>query len=110
MHGPTLLVAPWALVPHPDHEACGRAVARLAQRFESPVVSYFFWSWQYKTVESLLGLRLRRLELEARNQASRDEALLRYRSQQTAANGWVVLSSVALRPARRPFETFIVSE
>ena len=28
----TLLVAPWPLDPHPDHEACGRAAAKAARR------------------------------------------------------------------------------
>jgi len=109
MDGPTVLAAPWVLDPHPDHEACGRAAARAAKTCGSPLVSYFFWTWHYKPIDSVLGLQLCRFMLEPHSRAARDAALSEYRSQVTAVNGRVVLDSNALRPARRCFETFIVS-
>lgn len=107
--GPTLLAAPWALDAHPDHEACGRAAARVAKALGSLLVSYFFWAWHYKTIDSVLSLPLRRLEIEARIQAARHRALSCHRSQLTPANGNTVLSSATLRPAQRCFETFAIS-
>ena len=60
----TLLIAPWLLDPHPDHEACGRAAQRLSACEEVMLVSYVFWAWHRTKVDTLTALPLRRFELD----------------------------------------------
>ncbi len=104
----TLLVAPWSGDPHPDHEACGRAAEQVAKDACVSLVSYLFWAWHRKGVESLTALPLRRFELDEGNRAARDVALSRHRSQFAWPTGSPALPEALLEPARRPFETFII--
>ena len=106
----TLLVAPWSLDPHPDHEACGRAAERLAKARDVSLVSYVFWAWHRTRVESLAVLPLHRLELDDRLQAARAAALSHHRSQLEWETGSPILPDSLLDPARRPFETFIIHD
>jgi LmbE family N-acetylglucosaminyl deacetylase len=41
----TLVIAPWPGDFHPDHEAVGRAAARVSRLRNSPVAYYLFWTW-----------------------------------------------------------------
>ena len=104
----TLLAAPWPLDPHPDHEACGRAAARAADRAGAELIFYFFWTWHRLRPESLFGLPLRRLMLSADACARRASALACHESQLHRDDGPPILPEPFLAPARRPFETFIV--
>jgi LmbE family N-acetylglucosaminyl deacetylase len=104
----TLLVAPWAHDPHPDHEACGRAAATAARRTGATLISYFFWTWHRFNPVSLDGLSLRRLALSADARSRRAEALICHKSQLHRDGGPPILPEIFLAPARRPFETFAI--
>jgi LmbE family N-acetylglucosaminyl deacetylase len=104
----TLLVAPWPLDPHPDHEACGRAAALAASRTGATLVSYFFWTWHRFGPECLNGLPLRRLVLSADASSRRARALTCHHSQLHRDEGPPILPEMFLAPARRSFETFVV--
>jgi LmbE family N-acetylglucosaminyl deacetylase len=106
----TLLVAPWAADPHPDHEACGRAAATAARRKGCRLVSYFFWTWHRVGPENLAGLPLVRLVLSAGALRRRARALACHRSQLHRIDGAPILPGELLAPARRPFETFIYGD
>lgn len=104
----TLLVAPWPLDPHPDHEACGRAAATAASRTGATLISYFFWTWHHFPPESLSGVTLRRLPLSAEARFRRATALTCHQSQLHRDEGPPILPDILLAPARRPFETFVI--
>jgi len=106
----TLLVAPWAGDPHPDHEACGRAAMRAARATGASIVFYLFWAWHLNTPDSLSSLPLRKFRVPYELQARRAAALACHRSQLARDNGEPILPECFLAPARRPFETYIVSE
>ena len=104
----TLLVAPWSLDPHPDHQACGRVAEQLAETLDINLISYVFWAWHRSRVESLAMLPLFRLELDDQIQAARAAALAHHRSQLEWKTGSPILPDYLLDPARRPFETYII--
>lgn len=104
----TMLVAPWSGDPHPDHEACGRVAERLANAIDLTLISYLFWTWHRKPIESVAALPMCRFELDDSLQAARTKALSHHRSQLEWKSGSPVLPDFLLDPARRPFETFIL--
>jgi LmbE family N-acetylglucosaminyl deacetylase len=106
----TLLIAPWSLDPHPDHEATGRAAQKVAGEVGATVISWLFWAWHRNNEKSLASLPLARLELDNRAQAARAAALSHHQSQLTHASGCPVLPELLLSPARRSFETFIIHD
>jgi LmbE family N-acetylglucosaminyl deacetylase len=103
-----LLVAPWPLDPHPDHEACGRAAATAANRTGATLISYLFWTWHRLSAERLNGLPLRCLNLSAEARSRRAKALACHQSQLHRDEGPPILPEILLAPARRPFETFVI--
>jgi LmbE family N-acetylglucosaminyl deacetylase len=104
----TLLVAPWAFDPHPDHEACGRAAERLLNALDINLISYVFWAWHRNRVESLTVLPLHRLELDDRIQAARAAALSHHHSQLEWETGSPILPDSLLDPARTTLHTIII--
>jgi LmbE family N-acetylglucosaminyl deacetylase len=103
-----LLVAPWPRDPHPDHEACGRAAAKAADRTGAALIFYFFWTWHRFSPEGLKGLSLRRLTLSAEARSGRARALACHRSQLYRDEGEPILPDIFLSPARRTFETYVI--
>jgi LmbE family N-acetylglucosaminyl deacetylase len=104
----TLLVAPWSLDPHPDHEACGRAAEVAAERCGATLVSYVFWTWHHRTAEDLHGLRLVRFAMDEQLRSARAAALAHHHSQLVHPGGSPILPDLLLSPARRSFESFIL--
>lgn len=107
---PSLLVAPWSLDPHPDHEACGRAAERLADPANITLVSYMFWAWHRTPASSVTVLSLARLELDQSIQAARAAALSHHRSQLKWKTGNPILPNSLLGPVKRSFETYITHD
>jgi LmbE family N-acetylglucosaminyl deacetylase len=105
----THLVAPWRGDFHPDHEACGRAAERVANRTGGRLSSYFFWTWHRGTTATLGALSLRSFSLSPDHLRSKSEALRCHRSQLTHKSGKPILPDKLLAPARRPFEVFCIS-
>jgi len=106
----TLLIANWPHDPHPDHEACGRAALRAADRTGASLAFCFFWTWHQNRPDSLAHLPLRRLELSDDLQQRRADALACHRTQLQQSDGEPVLPELLLKPARRNFETYLLHD
>lgn len=105
----THVLAPWHGDFHPDHEACGRAAQKLADRAGATLTSYFFWTWHFGTVAAVRALPLRNFSLDGESLNVKAAALGCYRSQLERENGEPILPDPLLAPARRPFETFVIA-
>ena len=106
----TVLIAPWELDPHPDHEACGRAAARAAQAVGCGLISYVFWTWHRQKPDALMAFHPRRFNLDPDLLAAKASALAEYRSQLAWKTAEPILPELLLTPALRNFETFIVRD
>ena len=103
----THLVAPWQHDFHPDHEAAGRAAARVAQLRNVPVTYYLFWTWHRGNPSMLDGLPLTKLSLTESELRTKLHALRAHTSQFEHPNGQPILSPELLLPAQRSFEVYI---
>ncbi len=101
------LVAPWPGDFHPDHEATGRAAARVAKMLDLPLTFYLFWTWHRGTVAELEGEDLVLLSLSKEELATKLHALDAHVSQFEHHDGQPILSRELLAPAHRNFEVFI---
>jgi LmbE family N-acetylglucosaminyl deacetylase len=101
------LIAPWQRDFHPDHEAAGRAAARVAQRENLPITYYLFWTWHRGKPSMLDGLRVTKLPLSNAELKSKLHALQAHVSQLEHGDGQPILSSELLVPAQRAFEVYI---
>jgi LmbE family N-acetylglucosaminyl deacetylase len=104
----SLIVAPWQLDYHPDHEACGRAAQQAAKVIGCAApVSYFFWTWHRGNSPLVLEGPIRRFDLDDHLQAAKRAALACHRSQLQREDGPPILPELLLKPATRSFETFL---
>jgi LmbE family N-acetylglucosaminyl deacetylase len=101
------LVAPWQRDFHPDHEAAGRAAARVAQLKNVPVTFYLFWTWHRGSPGMLDGLAVTKLPLTETELKTKLHALQAHVSQFEHADGQPILSPDLLVPAQRSFEVYI---
>jgi LmbE family N-acetylglucosaminyl deacetylase len=103
----THLVAPWQHDFHPDHEAAGRAAARVTEIEKVVLSQYLFWTWHRGTPEILQGLSAVTVTLTDEEQKVKAYALKAHTSQFEHADGQPILSSELLLPAQRPYEVYI---
>ncbi len=103
----THLVAPWHRDFHPDHEAAGRAAARVAQQKNLALTCYLFWTWHRGEPCMLDGLPITKLNLSEEERQSKLHALQAHASQFEHADGQPILSPQLLAPAQRAFEVYI---
>jgi LmbE family N-acetylglucosaminyl deacetylase len=101
------LVAPWQRDFHPDHEAAGRAAARVAQSKNLPITYYLFWTWHRGNPSMLDGLPVSKLPLNEAELKSKLHALQAHVSQFEHGDGQPILSPELLVPAQRAFEVYI---
>jgi LmbE family N-acetylglucosaminyl deacetylase len=101
------LVAPWQSDFHPDHEATGRAAARVALLKDITVSYYLFWTWHRGTLEILEGVLAEKLSLSESELKSKLYALEAHISQFEHEDGQPILSPELLMPARRAYEVYI---
>jgi LmbE family N-acetylglucosaminyl deacetylase len=101
------LVAPWQRDFHPDHEAAGRAAARVAQSKNLPITYYLFWTWHRGNPTMLAGLPVSKLRLNEAELKSKLHALQAHVSQFEHGDGQPILSPELLVPAQRAFEVYI---
>jgi LmbE family N-acetylglucosaminyl deacetylase len=102
-----LVVAPWPLDHHPDHEAAGRAARGAAGAAGTPAVGWLFWAWHHPPPVAdppALG----RLVLGDEERARRGAAVAAHPSQLTGAAGPRVVDHAALAPTRWPHELHVV--
>jgi LmbE family N-acetylglucosaminyl deacetylase len=101
------LVAPWPRDFHPDHEAAGRAAARVAQSKNLPITYYLFWTWHRGKPSMLDGLAVTKLPLSDAELTSKLYALQAHVSQLEHGDGQPILSPELLMPVQRAFEVYI---
>ncbi len=108
-----LVLAPWRLDGHPDHEACGRAGARAADARGATLVEYPVWAWHWATPEADVfpWPRARRLDLEPTSVARKRAAIRCFVSQTRpdAGRGPILPRHVFAR-FERSFEIVFVAE
>ena len=101
------LIAPWSGDFHPDHEACARAAATVAQAKGLSHTSYFFWTW-HRGEDSLLdSLPVRRFMPSGAALQAKAQALHCHRSQLEHERFEPILPARLLGPAYWPFEVFL---
>jgi LmbE family N-acetylglucosaminyl deacetylase len=103
----TNVIAPWYRDFHPDHEAAGRAAARVSQLVGSRVSYYLFWTWHRGTPDILNNVPAMRLALSEVELRTKLYALQAHSSQFEHADGQPILSPELLAPTHRAFEVYI---
>lgn len=103
-----LLVAPWTLDHHSDHEACGRAALQVATNRSVDLAGSIFWGWHHPPAGGIPTDRLRGLPLSAELQRRRAAALRHHHSQLSTRFGPPVLNYSNLVPHRWTAEYYIV--
>ena len=101
------LLAPWQADFHPDHEAAGRAAARVAAEKGLELTSYLFWTWHRGSPETLKDVSPVSLQLSRWERDTKLRALAEHASQFQHPDGQPILSDELLAPARRSFEVYI---
>ena len=107
--GAGLLVAPWFLDHHADHEACGRAAGVAAGRLGVPVVHSLFWAWHYATIDDLLAADLLALPLDHDARERRRRALACHETQLTDLVAPRLLGGAELEPITWPTEYLVAA-
>lgn len=107
----TVLVAPWSLDGHTDHDAAGRVAKRCADATGALLLQYPLWLWHWGEPADLPWERVLALEGTPATLARKAEALARHRSQVEPLGPLpgdeATLGPGVLRRAHRLIETFI---
>jgi LmbE family N-acetylglucosaminyl deacetylase len=104
----TLLIAPWALDVHPDHEAVGRVAVSVAEATAATLMSSMFWAWHLGTPSAVPTGSLRSLALTDDEQAAKRHAIECHDSQVAPWRGEPpILDDGLLIPTRWPTEYFV---
>jgi LmbE family N-acetylglucosaminyl deacetylase len=113
-HGATHIVAPWDGDRHPDHAACARAAAQVAQQLQLTCWQYPIWAWHWgrPAAEDLPWESVRRLPLTAGELAAKQRAIGCHVSQHSPLSDRPgdepIITAEMLAHFERPFETFVV--
>ena len=107
-----VIVSPWRLDGHPDHDACGRAAARVSAAtgrplWEAPV---WMWHWARPNDARVPWMRLQALAVSDAARASKQAALKAHVSQLTprsATHGAVLNDEIVARTERRAEYFFV---
>ena len=109
----TLIVSPWSGDRHPDHEACARAAAEVAERRGLAHWQYPIWWWHWGDPAQDTAAGLGRLELEPAAHAAKTRALACHASQHAPLSARpgdeAILPPGVLAHFTRPFECFVTS-
>jgi LmbE family N-acetylglucosaminyl deacetylase len=105
-----LLVAPWSLDGHPDHDAVGRRCAELADGLGAVAVwQYPVWAWHWATPLELAGRRVACLPLELGIRRTKRRALDAFESQISPSAGPPTLPNAVRAHFRRPYEAYVLA-
>lgn len=107
-----VIVSPWRLDGHPDHDACGRAAARASvvsgrPLWEAPV---WMWHWARPNDARVPWMRLQALAVSDAARASKQAALAAHVSQLTprsSSHGAVLNDEIVARAERRAEYFFV---
>lgn len=108
-----LLLSPWELDGHPDHEACGDVAAQAASAHGAKLLRYPVWGWHWSgSLDRKNGLpsaRGVRYALDAPAKNAKDSAIKAFKSQvqPDLAGTAPVLTVETLSRFRRNFEVYL---
>ncbi|GMA41931.1 bifunctional PIG-L family deacetylase/class I SAM-dependent methyltransferase [Mobilicoccus caccae] len=110
----TVLVAPWSLDGHADHDALGRAATTCSERTGARLVQYPLWLWHWGELADLPWHRAVALAGDRRSLALKERALACHRSQVEPLGPLPgdepVVGPDVLSRARRLVETFLLPD
>jgi LmbE family N-acetylglucosaminyl deacetylase len=106
--GDPLVMAPWELDHHTDHEACGRAAQMGSTGRGIDVWSGLFWAWHHTDPDRMDDRQLVHLPLDGAARTVRRHALDAHRSQFTHGGGVPVLTQEFLEPVGWGREYFVM--
>ena len=108
--GKSLVVAPWRMDHHCDHEAVGRAAHLAARRCGATMAEGFFWTWHHRQPHEM-ARPVRQLHLSPLEIDRRRRALGSHRSQLDGDGGLApVLHPGVLGPMAWASEYFMLSD
>ncbi len=103
-----LLVAPWKNDHHCDHEAVGRAAARVADEIGCSLAASLFWAWQHTDPTDEAERTIRRLDLDGDILSRRAMAMACHRTQVSDLVAPSILSTIDLEPLTWRAEYYLV--
>lgn len=103
-----VIVAPWELDAHCDHDATGQAAAEAARRVGVALLAYPGWAWQWAVPADFAGVALLRHRLGDDAQRRKGTAVAAFSTQTTSWEGAApILSEQFLERFRRRDEVLI---
>jgi LmbE family N-acetylglucosaminyl deacetylase len=103
-----VIVAPFELDGHPDHEAVARACRAAAGERGLTLVRYPIWAWHRGSAELFMESRSVRFILSDRARAAKRMAIAEHRSQLWDRPGGAILPPHVLDYFYQPYEVFLL--
>lgn len=104
----TLLVAPYELDGHPDHDATGEVCCEIARLRSMTLWRYPIWTWHHSTPERLADKPWGRMMLDADVMQAKARALNCFTSQMRPLGRAPIVPHHVLPYFARPYEAFLV--
>jgi LmbE family N-acetylglucosaminyl deacetylase len=104
----TLLVAPYEMDGHPDHEATGDVCMDIARRRRLAIWRYPIWIWHHGSPEKLESLRWGRFWLDGETRRAKNLAMECFASQLRPPAREAVIPAHVLPYFSRPYEAFLL--
>jgi LmbE family N-acetylglucosaminyl deacetylase len=105
--GDDVLVAPWELDGHVDHDAAGIAALRAAEQSDVRLLLCPSWAYQWATIDDLTDLRPCRYTISDAGYSSKANAIECFPSQTTDQEGMVIVPPNMVDQYLRPWETYL---
>jgi LmbE family N-acetylglucosaminyl deacetylase len=103
-----LLVAPYELDGHPDHEATGEVCLEVARQRQLTIWRYPIWIWHHGSPERLLDQRWGRFYLDAAKRHAKHLAIASFASQLRPPERAAIIPPHVLPYFTRPYEAFLL--
>ena len=104
----TLLVAPYELDGHPDHEVTGNVCLEIARRRHLVIWRYPIWAWHHSSPEELGGQRWGRFWLDSETRRVKDLAIDCFESQLRPSALEPIIPCHILPYFARAYEAFLL--
>jgi len=102
-----LLVAPWELDGHTDHDACGRAARRAGEASGARLLQYPVWAWQWAQPCDFAAVALCRRTISEASASRKRAAMRSFPTQTSEQEGEVIVTPTMLERFGRPWEVFV---
>jgi LmbE family N-acetylglucosaminyl deacetylase len=103
-----LMVAPFELDGHADHDAVGRASQRAARERGLTLVRYPIWAWHRGSAELFMERHSVRFMLSDEAREAKRKAISEHRSQVGERPGGAILPAHVLDYFHQPYEVFLL--